>query len=68
MGRTKDTFLNACLHAMLLQKARYNIDLHVVHIAEKENTVADTLSRGTFKSNTHEYWEASMCDVCNLSL
>ena len=41
-GRTKDAFMNLCLHNLWL---RYNIDFRVVHISDKENGLADALSR-----------------------
>ena len=67
-GKTKDNFLNACLHALWLQTARYNIGLCVVHILGKDNHVADALSRGTFHSDAHEYWDLALCDVLRMSL
>ena len=51
-GRTKDPFLNVCLHALWLQAARFNISLRVVHISGRDNWVADALSLGKFHSNS----------------
>ena len=44
-GRTKDPFMNLCLHNLWLLIPRYNIDLRVVHIRGRDNGLADALSR-----------------------
>ena len=67
-GKTKDQFLNACLHMLSLQAAHFNIALRVVHIPGKDNGIADALSRGRFCSDVHEYWDVILCDVLQLSL
>ena len=67
-GKTRDPFLNACLHALWLHAARYSIELRTVHIPGKENHIADALSRGTFQNNVHEYCEVLFPDVLHLCL
>ena len=67
-GRTKDPFLNACLHALWLQTARFNISLRVAYTPGRDNTVADALSRGKFQSDCHQHCEAVLCNVLQLSL
>ena len=44
-GKTRDTFLNACLHALWLTAARFNLQLRVMDILGKDNVLADALSR-----------------------
>ena len=44
-GRTRDVFMNLCLHNLWLLISRHNIDLRVVHIRGKNNGLADALSR-----------------------
>ena len=44
-GRTKDAFMNLCLHNLWLVMSQFNIDFRVVHIKGKDNGLADALSR-----------------------
>ena len=42
-GRTKDAFLDKCVHALWLHAALFNIDLRVTHISGRKNRVVDAL-------------------------
>ena len=44
-GKTKDSFLNACLRNIWLVTATYDIDLSIEHTEGKKNVIADSLSR-----------------------
>ena len=44
-GKTKDSFLAACIHNIWLLMATCDIDLQVQHIAGSKNDIADLLSR-----------------------
>ena len=44
-GKTKDSFLNACLRNIWLVTATYDIELLIEHIEGKKNVIADSLSR-----------------------
>ena len=44
-GKTKDSFLNACLRNIWLITASYDIDLLIEHIQGSKNIIADSLSR-----------------------
>ena len=44
-GKTKDSFLNACIRNIWLLTAIFDIDLHIEHIQGVKNTTADRLSR-----------------------
>ena len=44
-GKTKDSFLNACLCNIWLVTATYDIELFIEHIEGKKNIIADSLSR-----------------------
>ena len=48
-GRTKDAFMNLCLHNLWLLISRYNIDFRVVHIRGRDNDLADALSRNKLR-------------------
>ena len=56
-GKTKGSFLNWCLHSLWFNAARNNIQLRVVHIAGRENVIADALSRNTYKNQGGLQWE-----------
>ena len=43
--KTKDPFLAICVRNIWLLTARHDIDLHIAHIPECHNTIADALSR-----------------------
>ena len=43
-GKTKDSFLNACLRNIWLVTATYDIDLLIDHIQGSKNIIADSLS------------------------
>ena len=62
-GRTRDHFLNTCLHALWLQGARYNIDLRVIHKPCKANEIADV-----FQGSGYEYWDAVTNDILHVTL
>ena len=44
-GKTKDSFLNACLRNIWLVTATHDINLLIEHIEGKKNIIADSLSR-----------------------
>ena len=44
-GKTKDSFLSACIRNIWLLTAIFDIDLHIEHIQGVKNTIADHLSR-----------------------
>ena len=44
-GKTRDSFLAACIRNIWLLMATYDIDLQVQHIAGSQNEAADLLSR-----------------------
>ena len=46
-GKTKDSFLATCARNIWLITAIFNIQLQVVHVPGKANTIADLLSRWT---------------------
>ena len=56
-GKTRDVFLNACLHALWLTAARFNIQLRVMHIPGKDNVLADALSREKVPAPGEYIWE-----------
>ena len=67
-GKTRDRFLNACLHALWLEAARFNVDLRVIHIPGKDNIIADALSHNTFQGEGHEPWEARLDNILSVCL
>ena len=67
-GKTKDPFLNACLHALWLHTARFNVDLRVVHIPGKDNVIADALSHNIFQGEGYENWNAKLYDIFSVCL
>ena len=67
-GKTKDPFLEMCFHALWLQAAALNVDLRVIHIPGKINTVADALSRHKYQGPPLRFWEAVMHDVSHFLL
>ena len=56
-GKTKDPFLNMCLHRIWYFTARYNIDLRVSHIQGCRNVTADALSRRKFDGLQDLQWD-----------
>ena len=56
-GKTKDMFLNLCLHMIWFYTAKFNIDLRVSHIAGSLNNVVDALSRSRFEGLDEIQWD-----------
>ena len=50
-GASRDTFLCACARTIWLIKAKYNLQLLVVHIRGADNVYADMLSRWSHVKN-----------------
>ena len=44
-GRTQVSFMQRCLRQLWLTKARYNLEIHVIHAPGIHNVFADCLSR-----------------------
>ena len=68
LGRTRDQFLNRCLHTFWRQAAHYNIDIHVIHVPGKKNEIADALSCWTFRGIGYDYGEITSDDFLHVSL
>ena len=67
-GRTKDSFLDKCFHALWLHAALFNINLRVTHISGRKNQVADALSRHKYQGTTLQFWDAATYNILSFSL
>ena len=67
-SKTKDPFLNWCLHSLWLNAARHNIQLRVIHIPGRDNVIADSLSRNVFQGTDDTCWENIPDRALDLSL
>ena len=67
-SKTKDPFLNWCLHSLWLNVARHNIQLRVIHIPGRDNVIADSLSRNVFQGTDDTRWENIPDRALDLSL
>ena len=56
-GKTRDSFLNVCLHRIWHLTAKHNIDLRVSHIQGCRNVMADALSRRKFNTLRDLQWD-----------
>ena len=56
-GKTRDMFLNLCLHMIWFYTVKFDIDLRLSHIAGSLNSVADALSCNRFKDLKELQWD-----------
>ena len=67
-GKTRDSFLNLCLHELWLLSCKYNIDLRISHIKGKDNVLADALSRNKLEIVGPVTWETITNSVLSMFL
>ena len=68
LRKTRDPFLNWCLHSLWLNAVRFNIQLRLVHIPGRNNKLADALPRNIFIPQDDVQWEVVPNVALDLSL